>query len=411
MSTAAPPIAPFETITLAELIALELPEVEYAVDGILPLGSLTLLAAREKAGKSLLLVDLCCSIALGEPFLDRAVKQGPAILVPAEENMREIRDRVLLRLDGRTDADLHILPVNGFTEDELRIDQGDSLARLLATIQHVRPVIAGLDPMRELHNLRENDSDDMGPMLRPVRQIAHTTNTALVMNHHMSLAGRSRGSTAIRASADQEWAFKRRDDETTWEQVPTEGVLRVEGRFGPRLTIGVRLGPKIRWGLAQVILVGDNSNLRGRIIILLQQTPDGLSADAITEKLGAMKKTVQNTISAMLKEQPAKIVSVGRGVKGDPRRFQAVDPFLFEENADESNEDETIPTTPGNNRNNKEDYSRFPNTLGGNHFGNHFREQSQNGHCTMKDCVNDRAPGNPWFCEAHLLAGKAAVNR
>jgi hypothetical protein len=341
-----PPL-PFTTLTLEELIALELPHLEWAVDGILPLGSFTLLAAREKAGKSLLAVDLCCSIALGESFLDFAVRQGPALFVPAEENMREIRDRILLRLDGRADADLHVLPVNGFTDDDLRIDQGESLARLVETIKAIAPVVVALDPMRELHNLNENDSDDMGPMLRPLRQIAHAANMALVLNHHMSLAGRSRGSTAIRASADQEWAFKRTDDETTWDQVPTEGVLRVEGRFGPRKMLGIRLGPKIRWGPAQVILVGDDSGLRGRILKLLQQSADGLSADDIATKLEAVKKTVQNTISALLKEKPPKIVPYGQGVAGDPRRFRAVDPFLFDEDG--------VPDDPGNSG---KEYSR-----------------------------------------------------
>ena len=73
----------YRPLTLRELYSFEIPRREWVVDEILPRGSLTLLAAREKAGKSLLAVDLCCSVAAGEPFLDRAVTPGPTLLVPA----------------------------------------------------------------------------------------------------------------------------------------------------------------------------------------------------------------------------------------------------------------------------------------------------------------------------------------
>lgn len=364
--------APFHTMTLAELLALQIPELEWAVDGVLPLGSFTLLAAREKAGKSLLAVDLCCSVALGETFMDRAVRQGPALLVPAEENIRDVRARIIQRMNGREDADLRVLPVNGFTEDVLRIDQGDSLMRLLATIEELRPVVVVLDPMRELHNLAENDADDMGPMLRPLRQIAHATNTALLMNHHMSRMGTSRGSTAIRASVDQEWAFKRTDNEEVWESSPSEGTLRVEGRFGPRQMVNLRLGEFGRWDVSNIPIVPDGS-IRARILEALRRAPAGLDADELTRCLDSPKKTIQNALANLIRESIPPIQATGKGIKGDPRRFVAIDPLLFD-------------TFSGSNRNNvgndfvKSSYNGHvtkiipdvPVAIGGNHFGNDF---------------------------------------
>jgi RecA-family ATPase len=53
------------------------------------------------------------------------------------------------------------------------------MERLYATVKAQDPVVVVLDPMRELHGQREDSADDMGPLLRPLRQLAHETNTAV----------------------------------------------------------------------------------------------------------------------------------------------------------------------------------------------------------------------------------------
>jgi hypothetical protein len=77
--TEATATAPFRPLTPEDLFALELPEVDYVVDDLLPSGSACLLSGREKSGKGLLSLDVCISIALAESFLDRAVREGPTI--------------------------------------------------------------------------------------------------------------------------------------------------------------------------------------------------------------------------------------------------------------------------------------------------------------------------------------------
>ncbi|MDP9358534.1 MAG: helicase RepA family protein [Chloroflexota bacterium] len=203
-------VQPFRPLTLSQLKDLSLPQLEAVVESLLFLGTLTLFAAREKSGKSLLMIDLICSVALDEPFLGRAVRAGPVVYVPAEDNLRDVRDRLNRRLGGR-DGPIHVLPVNGYTEDALRLDDPASLARLRAMIEEIEPVLVVLDPMRELHTRREDVADEMGPMLRPLRQIAHETNTAVILNHHMSKGGSARGSTAITAAVDQIWTFHLHD--------------------------------------------------------------------------------------------------------------------------------------------------------------------------------------------------------
>jgi RecA-family ATPase len=194
--------APFEPLSLDALFALELPETEYVVEEILPQGALFLLSAREKAGKGLLAIDLCASVAFGEPFLDRAVLEGPAIYCAAEERIQDVRDRVAARVGDRRDAPLLILPLDGSTEDRLRLEDPDGLQRLAYMISEFQPRLVVLDTLRELHNCHEDFSDEMGPLLRPIRQMAHGTNTTIGLNHHHNRAGSFRGSTAILAACD-----------------------------------------------------------------------------------------------------------------------------------------------------------------------------------------------------------------
>ena len=97
-----------------------------------------------------------------------------------------------------------------------------------------------LDTLRELHTSQEDRSDEMGPLLRPVRQLAHQTGTTILVNHHQNRGGTFRGSTAIRAAFDLEWAFTRTDDDD--EAGDPKGTLKVEGRHGPRTILKVRLG-------------------------------------------------------------------------------------------------------------------------------------------------------------------------
>lgn len=347
----------FHPLSIAELEALELPEREDVVGGgLLVAGSVTLLSAREKSGKTLLTTDLATSVASEQPFLDRAVRAGPVIFVALEENTREIRQRFLDRLGSRRDVPLFVLPANGFSDDVFRLDHQVSVQMFAAMIREFDARVVVIDTMRECHGLSENESDSMGPLMRPLRQIAHATNCAIVLLHHQNKSGGSRGSTAIAAGVDQLWSFQRTDSDD--DAGAPVGKLTVEGRFGPRQVIGIRLGGALRWQVDHTIAFQDQT-MRGRILGTLGQHATGLTANEIADAIGGYLKSVQNEIARTLQEEPPPIVATGTGTKGSPRRYQSVAPTLF-------------PT------------SENPR---GNNVGNHFYGAS---HGSGKDVTNDR---------------------
>ncbi len=318
----------FQPLSLDALFALEIPEPEWTVDGLLPEGSATLLSAREKAGKGLLTIDLCASVALGEPFLDRAVREGPAIYCAAEENVRDVRQRIATRLGDRRDAPFYVLPLDGSTDDRLKLDDVEAMQRLWGMVETIRPAVVVLDTLRELHDGKEDSSDEMGPLLRPVRQLAHHTNTAVVVNHHQNKGGGSRGSTAILASFDQGWWFGRDDADDT-DDAPPRGTLRVKGRAGPRQTLHVRLGEGLRWEPATPVITIGETGIRDRIVSHLAAVNEGRTAHQIAAELRAALKTVQNELSRIRKEAPCPVAYAGAGTKNDPRVYQSVSPAFW----------------------------------------------------------------------------------
>jgi len=315
-------VAPFAPLTLDELFALDLPEITYLVEGILPVGAACLLSAREKAGKGLLTIDLCASIALGEPFLDRAVAEGPAIYAAAEESLRDVRARIADRVGARRHAPLYVLPLDGSTGDRLKLNDPEGMQRLLGMIAQMQPALVVLDTLRELHDRREDLSDEMGPLVRPVRQLAHETNTTLILNHHHNKSGGPRGSTAILAACDLGWAFSRTDGDEERESRPIRGTLRVEGRHGPRTIMSIRLGDGLRWEPDQPVLIPREHGVRERILAHLGRVNAWETAGEIADGSGIKLKTVQNVLAAMIQEMPQPLAVQRTGTRNAPRQYR-----------------------------------------------------------------------------------------
>jgi hypothetical protein len=320
-----PESSAFIPLSLHALFALELPEAEYVVEGILPTEAFCLLHGREKSGKGLLSLDLSASVALGEPFLDRAVKEGPAVYCAAEENIRDIRARVAERFGNRRDASFHVLPLDGSTGDRLQLEDPVAMQRLYDMIKEVEPRVVVLDPLRELHSGQEDSSDEMAPILRPVRQLAHDTRTTIILNHHQNKGGGFRGSTAILAAADLEWALTRTDGDDDTGGSP-RGKLKIEGRHGPRTILNMRLGQGLRWELDQSLLLPLDPRTRERILDHLVAVNMWHTAEEIATGTGIKLKTIQNVLAGMMKEIPRPFAVQATGAKNNPRQYRTIAP-------------------------------------------------------------------------------------
>jgi KaiC/GvpD/RAD55 family RecA-like ATPase len=309
-------ITAFKPLTLQELIELEIPEPNWLVDGLIQEGKLVLLAAREKSGKGLLTIDLVASVAEGSEFLGRATTQGKAIYCATEETLGEVQTRVLNRMgETKEPVPVMILPLDGTTGDTLDVTKPDSVDRLRAMIEEHQPKLLVIDVLREIHDRKEDSSDDMAPILRVLRSLAHQTGTAIVLNHHMSKSGHSRGSTAIGGGADVLMELQSNPDDGA--STALGGILTVKGRSVPKQRLSISFGVDSRWTATGDPPPGTpRPSSKKKLLAALISSPEPLSVKQIAEKTGISQSTVNNELRGMKSRDSPLVTTIPAGRRG-----------------------------------------------------------------------------------------------
>lgn len=77
-----------------DLEKLEFAGIKWVVDGLIPEGTRNLLAAKPKAGKSWLALEIANAIATGGKFLDRKCDKGRVLYLALEDNDRRMKSRI-----------------------------------------------------------------------------------------------------------------------------------------------------------------------------------------------------------------------------------------------------------------------------------------------------------------------------
>ena len=184
----------------------EMLQLDYEAEGDAPAADVTLMAGSGGGGKSQLAVQLLASSALGEPWLNREVKPGPALYVstedPEEEVIRRL-DRIGLH-HGRGFADmarLHIWDLfdveqpefADFDEDARRLTFTPLWAEFETMVMDLRPVIAVLDSLTDLFGGDENNRRQVKTFVHGLRRLARASGTAIMPIGHVSLSGGQNG--------------------------------------------------------------------------------------------------------------------------------------------------------------------------------------------------------------------------
>jgi len=129
-------------ISAVKLLNHDFSEPEFIVEDILPEGSLSMLSARPKAGKTFLALQLGISIALGREFLFKRVKKQPVLFLSYELNERQIKKRFSL-----------ILERMGYDTNEVKQWNWQKLPFFLSFSSRLR----GVEALREYLNRLESN--------------------------------------------------------------------------------------------------------------------------------------------------------------------------------------------------------------------------------------------------------------
>jgi putative DNA primase/helicase len=248
-------------------------------------GRSTLLAAREKSGKSTLIGYIAGRVSRGEEFLGEYCVQGDVLIVGLEEFLGDVARR--LKRFGA--AGERVTLMNGFLGEQSRADE------LRGHVEDLTPALTVVDSLIAFANDRGIDENDaaMATVVQPLTDMAHATGTALVIVHHANKAqGKARGSTAIMGATDVVCEFFAPDEDAD----PTNRRVRSVGRVPLVRQFDMRFD-----GDTFALAEGPKAPLDTRIMAVVRDRP-GISTNDVADTVGGSKSDVISTLHRMQAE-------------------------------------------------------------------------------------------------------------
>ncbi len=271
------------------------PRVDWIVDGVVARGTVTLLAGREKHGKSLFTAALAASVASGGGTVAGIeCVAGSALIVDAENGEATIHRRIsALGLGREHAAHIQFAETNGF-------DLRRNMSQLTELVKEVKPDLVVLDSWRSLWGGRENDSDEVAAVLDPLRPLARISGSGVILIHHMSRAGAYRGSTAAGASVENLLTISRvdGDDDRLRRCLRNTGCRYEEERPDVWLTL-------------------EADKERGAIYVDVAEPFTSDQEDAASAQ--PARATLAAEILAAMNGQPASVADIARAVGRSPK--------------------------------------------------------------------------------------------
>jgi RecA-family ATPase len=203
------------------------PEAHIIGRGVLPCKGKLILAGSPKANKSFVAMNLMLDLVRGRSIFDAHYKRGIPVL-PVAQPWRvtylemELGEQGLLeRLRGKDDkpgllTDVAPEGLQWFVQPRdtaMRLDTPEGRDFIEGIMKESRPDVLFIDPLAKFHLSNENDSQEMGAVLRVCDHLVEDYNCAVVLVHHIGKqdpdpekqkrgGDRLRGSSAIFADVD-----------------------------------------------------------------------------------------------------------------------------------------------------------------------------------------------------------------
>lgn len=196
-------LVPFDKIQLGT-------DRAYLVKNLIPRTGLTVIWGPPKSGKSFWTFDLVMHIALGWPYRDRRVQQGP-ICYCAFEGQGGIKARVEAFRQRHLAEQAEPVP---FYLVPAILDLAKDHAELIKGIRHEvgerLPAAVVLDTLNRSLAGSESNDEDMAAYIRAADTIREAFNCAVLIVHHCGVDGsRPRGHTSLTGAVDAQLAVKR----------------------------------------------------------------------------------------------------------------------------------------------------------------------------------------------------------
>jgi archaellum biogenesis ATPase FlaH len=305
-------------ITTDELEALHLPDREWVIEGVLPVGLVSGITAQSGTGKSWLALYTMRQIASGRlwagKYSCRRLTTGYLDLEGDYISLK-LRWHQLNTGMGRLDvnhAGIHVLSDLG----AVNILDSNLANELTATIRQWEIQVLFVDTLSRTHQLDEN-SADMRLVMQAFDRIARDVPCTVVLLHHAgwTATGRGRGNSAIRDALQHEIMLTEEGGAVKVALVKAKSAQKSD-----RLTtmsINQTSGGGVELVFDNAGLVNQGEKRRGTVLRLLDVTPEGMAYTALREEVvklcGCSKATAERDID--------KLKDDGAIVKGDDGKY------------------------------------------------------------------------------------------
>jgi len=285
----------FSPVLAREYLATEPEPVRWLWEDFIAEGSLTLLSAYAKVGKSTVLAPLILSVVKGQPFLGREAGKAPVLYLAVEEHPRDVR----LRLEK-----FGLTP-----EDPLHIHSGrllpEEFPRVAEYVRQEGNKLVVLDTLAGYWDL--DDENDNAKVLRagsPWLDLARTAAAVLLVHHDRKSGGEDgkgvRGGSALFGLVDQLITLERRQGGSA-----TQRVIKALGRYGPA-------------ELVADYVEGRYVPVGGVPERLLNALTTGGGMETLVAASGLSDSTIMRHIEAL----GDRVARQGTGKRGDPFVYQ-----------------------------------------------------------------------------------------
>ena len=283
--------------------------VSWALDGLLPTGGLSLLAAKPKTGKSTLARCLALAVARGEEFLGRTTVRGAVVYLALEEKRDEVRK--------------HFADLGASGEEPIHIHCAaapqDALSALLEAVTQFKPVLVIIDPVLRMVRVRDaNDYAQVSAALEPLMSIARQYSTHVLLVYHLGKGERAEatdailGSTAFFAAVDTALVMKRSELHRT---------LQSRQRYGadlPETILEFEPSSRKVW-LGVPKSEADARRVAQAILDYLEECAEPKTEPEINEVVKGRNDVKRKELRALVGE--GAVIRSGSGTRGDPFKY------------------------------------------------------------------------------------------
>jgi 5S rRNA maturation endonuclease (ribonuclease M5) len=295
-------------ITLADLLNEPEEEIQWIVDGILPVGGLSLCVAKPKGGKSTLIRQLIISVARGNSFLGRKTEKGTVVHVVLEGLKVELTD--------------HYKRLIGQDCNNVKVYFGGRPEKAMNWLEKIcieyKPQFIVIDTFFKLLEISDlNDYVKTNNAIEPIFNLSKKYNVHILGIHHARKGGgedgeATLGSTAIFGAVDTLIYLNKKDGKTTVETIQ---------RYGEKLEPTVlNFDKDTKTFDIGVTVIEDKLEMISYDILEYLNIQSGwLLESEILEVISAKTGVKRSSLRLLVEEN--KIQRIGSGRRGDPYRY------------------------------------------------------------------------------------------